>query len=318
MTPLVLALLLAPYHYSFEPGARLNYQSKIVFDGFIPILGGNEGIVVVEMGVAVEGLEPKKPDLLRAANEITSFKVTFNDAPLPFDVNSVQPYFPRTTVGLTPAGKIQESDAPDVSLPVRLPGLDVKRFPDITYLPVQFPEKELAVGDSWAFTKKFGGSDIAYKCKLESIDGDAAKISVKIKQEYTLLENAALEVVKDEKDAEQRVKTTMTGAGTVSFDTKRGIATRVEMVNDAVSVATSLADKTKTERKLKTTFTLQLNETKPQGPSSQDDGLLGSAWRAVSNTARAVAQTAREWWATARLAVQTALSRVPGLPWFGG
>ena len=43
---------------------------------------------------------------------------------------------------------MHESDAPNVKLPVRLPGLDVKRFPDITYVPIQFPDRELKTGDT--------------------------------------------------------------------------------------------------------------------------------------------------------------------------
>jgi hypothetical protein len=307
MTSLALGLLLAPLQYSFEPGTKLDYRSTIVFEGFIPILGGNEGTVVVEMGVTVEGLARTKPENARSANEITSFRVTFNDAPLPFDASSVQSYFPRTTINVAPSGKIVETDAPNVQLPVRLPGLHVRHFPDVTYVPIEFPKDGPKIGEPWGFTRKFGDSDVVYECWLVEQKGDVAKVAVKLSQEYEVLENAALEVVTEEKNAERRVKTVLTGAGTVVFDTKRGIVTRAEMVNVAESDATKLVDGTKSRRDLKTTFTLVLNEKPHQ--TAVGGGLLGAAKKG----ARAVVTTAKEWWAVARLAVKFALGQIPTL-----
>lgn len=301
MTALLLGLALAPIQYSFDPGTKLNYDSKITFEGFIPILGGNEGTVVVEMGVLVDGLKPTKEKTVRAANEITQFKVTFNGAVLPLDVTSVQTYFPRTTISLERTGKIVESDAPNILPPVRLPGLDVKRFPDITYVPLQFPEKELAVGDSWTFTRKFSDSEMSYTCKVGDRKGDAQIIEVSIRQEYEVLENSALEVVKEEKDAERRVKTVLTGNGIVLFDTKRGIIMKSEMVNNAASTAVSLADGKKTERKLKTNFSLSLQEPKVVAAKGNTTW-LGSAWAAVSNTATSLWESTVGWWTIAKLA----------------
>lgn len=301
MTLTVAALLLAPLQYSFEAGTRLSYDSTVRFEGFIPILGGNEGTVVVEMGVAVDGLKPNKEDTIRAANEITRFKVTFNEAVLPLDVASVQTYFPRTTISMQKNGKIVESDAPDVKLPVRLPGLDVKRFPDVTYVPLQFPESDLKVGDAWEFKRKFGESDVSYKCTVDSQKGDAVIIKVTIRQEYELLEDAAMEVVKEERDAERRVKTLMTGEGIVLFETKRGIVEKAEMVNTAVSHVTKIEDGTTSQRKLYTTFSLSLTQPRPPRPT-EGGNWFGNAWSAVSDTARSLWDATLGWWTVARIA----------------
>ncbi len=318
MTALALGLVLAPMQYSFEPGSKHLYDSKITFEGFIPILGGNEGTVVVSLGVTVEGMKAKKAGQVSAANEIVSFSVTFNDAPLPLDVTSVQAYFPLTTISLAPNGKIIETDAPNIQLPVRLPGLDVKRFPDITYVPIQFPEKDAAVGEKWTFKRTFGESDVNYACEFLELKGDVAKIAVSIVQEYEVFENSALEVVDDEADAERKVKTRLTGQGFVHFDTKKGIVTRADMVNDAVSDATKLSDGSKSQRKLKTTFSLALRENKPP-VTKEPEAWYQSAWRAVSEGSKAVVAKSREWYAMTRLAIQIALGHIPGirLP-FGG
>lgn len=316
MTALAIGLLLSPLQYTFEPGAKHVYESKITFEGFIPILGGNEGTVVVSLGVAVDGQKPKKSGQLSASNEIVAFSVTFNDAPLPLDVSSVQTYFPRTTISLTPYGKIVETDAPNIQLPVRLPGLDVKRFPDITYVPIQFPDKEPEVGESWTFKRSFGESDVNYDCKLIERTGDLSRITVAIKQEYEVLENSALEVVKNQADAERRVKTVLTGSGFVVFDSKRGVVAKAEMTNNAVSTATKLADGTVSTRNLKTTFVLALKE--PQTVVRQPETWYGAAWRWASDGAKSMADQTRAWVAMARLAIQIALGNIPGLRIPGG
>jgi hypothetical protein len=310
MVSVAALLLIAPLQYGFEPGTRLAYDSIVQFEGFIPLLGGNEGKVVVAMGVAVDGLKPTKEDTVKAANEITQFKVTFNDAVLPLDVASVQSYFPRTTISLKRTGEIVESDAPNVKLPVRLPGLDVKRFPDITYVPVQFPEGEIKVGQSWSFKKKFGDGDIDYKCTVTEQRGDVVLLDVSIKQEYELLEDAALEVVTEERNAERRVKTLMTGNGIVLFDIKRGIVSKAEMVNDAKSDVTRLVDGAKSKRELRTTFSLSLREPKPPTASKPQSGSwLANAWTSVSETAQRAWQSTLGWWTLAKLSFQAKFLR---------
>jgi hypothetical protein len=310
MTLVAAALLLAPIQYSFEPGVKLEYDSKVEFQGFIPILGGNEGTVLVEMGVGVEGLKPTKDGTRKAVNEIKEFKVTFNGAALPLDAASVQSYFPRTTISLEPTGKIVESDAPNVALPVRLPGLHVKRFPDVTYVPIEFPSEPVKDGESWAFARKFGESDINYVCKVKERKGDAALVEVSILQEYEVLEDAALEVVAEEKDAERRVKTVTTGSGIVLFDTKRGLVLKAEMVNDSVSDATKLSDGSKSQRKLRTTFSIGLKEPKPA--STTDTGWLAAAWTSVSGFAVRAWEATLGWWAMARLAFLSKVAKRGG------
>jgi hypothetical protein len=309
MTLIAATLLLAPLQYSFDAGSTLSYDSRIEFEGFIPILGGNEGKCVVEMSVSVAGLKPTKEGTVRAANEITKFKVAFNEAVLPLDVTSVQTYFPRTTISLERSGRIVESDAPNIKLPVRLPGLDVKRFPDITYVPIQFPDKELVNGDTWTFKREFGESEIGYTCTVGERKGSAVIINVAIRQEYELLEDAALEVVTDEKDAEARVKTVLTGSGIVLFDTERGAVVKAEMVNDAVSDVTKIVDGSKSKRDLRTTFSLSLQVPKAGPASVQSGSWLTNAWATVQGLARNAVQTTLSWWAMAKLAFHSKLAK---------
>src|SRR5688500_14619030 len=140
MFMLILLVLVAttPIAYGLGPGIKANYDVNVTFDGFIPLFGGQQAKVEVNMAVDVRGLAEDDQKRPRASSEITEFAVLFNGSKLPLTVQSVQEFFPKTTVSLSPQGKILKTDAPDVSLPVRLPGLDAKRFPDITYLPIEF------------------------------------------------------------------------------------------------------------------------------------------------------------------------------------
>jgi hypothetical protein len=141
---------------------------------------------------------------------------------------------------------------------------------------------------------------MTYKCRLGERKDDAQLIEVSIRQEYEVLENAALEVVSDVKDAERRVKTVLTGNGIVMFDTKRGVVMKAEMINDATSDVTSLADGKKSQRKLKTNFSLSM---KPPAKPSQNkpEGWFSAAWSRVASSAQSLWESTLGWWTVAKL-----------------
>lgn len=240
-----------PQTYKFEPGRQLDYQLKASFEGYLPVLGGQEGRVDVTMQVAVKGLEPIGQSL-RASSDITSFKIIFNGSPLPLTLESVKAYFPKTTVELSPLGKVLKSDAPDKQLPVRLPGLDVKRFPELTYLPLELPEIELAPEVAWDFKRSFAGADVTYRCKVLSVAGDDVKIDLQFEQQYDTFENSAKEVVASAADAAASVSTKLKGSGQVVFDRKAGVVRTVDLKAVAESRVKDLATKEESDRKLTT------------------------------------------------------------------
>lgn len=314
----LLALALASAQYGFEPGAKHDYQMTAVFDGFLPILGGNTGKAEISMGLTVTG-EGKSASEVKAASEITSFSMKFNEAPLPFGLEMVQDFFPRAVVTLTPQGKITGNTAPDKDLPVRLPGLDPKRMPDITFVPLEFPGKELPVGEAWKFEKPFAGAPIAYTCRVEKVEGDLAQIAVNVKQVLAFLESDAIEVVKKEEDAASSVRTEMLGTGRVWFDTAKGIAVGSRMQNTAVSRVTPLKQGKPTERKMVTTLIVtrsgfqipKVEEAPAKAPVSSTppkDSLISRAasaasggWNWLKEKARSGAGTIQAWRAMAAM-----------------
>lgn len=257
MVTCVLAGLLATVAYSFPADTKMSYDVNVQFDGFLPLMGGNEGKVDIKMGVGVNGLGADDQGLL-ATSEITEFEVSFNGAKLPLTTGNVVEYFPKTKITVAPTGKILKNDAPDKKLPVRLPGLDIKHFPDVTYVPIELPSDEMSEGKEWKFARDFGGAPIDYTCVAQSVSEDTVKIKVSLKQVYQVLESPTYEVVANAADATSEVTTTMTGEGTVDFNIKEGRVREATMVNTAVSDVKDLKTSETKQRKLATKYSIKL------------------------------------------------------------
>ncbi len=247
--------------YAINAGTVVEYDLRVQFTGMIPILGGNEGSADVRLGVRVEGQKAEASGL-KISSELTKAEIFFNAAKLPLDLENVRDFFPKTTVETTTLGKILKTDAPDIQLPVRLPGLDVKRFPDISYMMLEFPAEGIEAGKPWSFQKAFGGSDVKYTCILQSQADGVAKIGVEIDQKYTVLEDSAMQVVPDKTDAENEVTTSMKATGTVQFSIKEGFILSSKILGTAVSQVKPLNGGENSERKLNIEVTLARKELK--------------------------------------------------------
>ena len=301
VSPFVLALSLTPLVFSFQPETKLTYGVDVQFDGFLPLMGGNEGKVDIKMGVSVKGAEPDGSKLV-AVSEITAFEVSFNGAKLPLDTSNVVEYFPKTTIKLASNGKILETDAPDKKLPIRLPGLDVKHFPDVTYVPIEFSDADLAVDDHWTFSRDFGGAPVVYQCTAQKVTGEVWTIKVDLKQVYQVLESPTYEVVEKPEDAVSDVTTTMTGVGTVEFDAAKGRVVTAKMSNTAVSDVKNIKSGVTVKRSLKTEYSIKL-EASPRVARSTSAS-TGHWWNdtlAFGRNAVAFGKNAVAWLQTAAM-----------------
>ncbi len=251
MGPL-LAAAAALGAYQFGPGSAHDYRLSLVFDGFLPVFGGNTGEASVGLLMEVRGLEPGEKGQ-RASGELTEFTFEFNGFPLPLDLESIREYLPKTTISLTPQGRMTATDAPDKPLPVPLPGLDPKRFPDLTYLPIELPEAGLGEpGQKWTFERPFSGGPVTYTCELEAVKGSQARIKVSLRQETTYLENSALEQTTAREQATAEISNVLTGEGAVIFNVDLGCVDSVEVQSLAVGQVKPLDGSEASERRLST------------------------------------------------------------------
>jgi hypothetical protein len=257
MLSLFLLAATVPIRYDFSPTTQAVFDVEVRFEGYLPVLGGKDGKIGVDIRVAAEG-QPTDPEgRPRIASEIKDFKMSMNGALMPFTAKNIADFFPRTTVSVTPLGSVLKTDAPNKKLPVRLPGLDVKRFPEITYVPIEFPEGGVEVGKAYRFRRPFGDSPMDYEVTPTKIDDDTITLIVKLSQTYVAYEDLSGNPV-EQSEANVRVGTEVTGEGTATFDRKRGLVKEAKIVADALGHAVDLESKKQTDRRLKTMVRIAL------------------------------------------------------------
>ena len=307
MSAVVAFVLATQVAYKWKPAVTVDYDMVVKMDGFLPVLGGNQGVAEVKLGLRVTGADAPAP-ALKATSELTDAEIKFNDAKLPLGLDNVQEYFPKSTVTFSPLGEVLATDAPDKKLPVRLPGLDVKRLPDISFLALQFPAGGVATGDTWSFDKPFGDFPVHYECTAKSVDGGKVEVDVKVKQEMAYDENESLEVAKDPADATAHVKTNLAGGGTVVFDATRGVVSSVSMDSEAVTVAKDIKSGETKERKLKQS--LRLVE-KGKGLTQASPPRQKTWWETTQTWAQTLLLRGAAYWKALEIWARTALKAAP-------
>ncbi|MBS1708970.1 MAG: hypothetical protein JSS65_09650 [Armatimonadetes bacterium] len=300
------ALVLAQVVYKWSPTLNLDYNMVVKMDGFLPILGGNQGVAEVTLGLRVKGAVSGDANQ-KATSELTSAEIKFNDAKLPLGLDNVQEYFPKATVTFSPFGEVLANDAPDKKLPVKLPGLDVKRLPDISFLALQFPAKGLEVGSTWSFDKVFAGSKVTYTCMAKSVADDKVEVDVAVKQELAYDENESLEVAKEPADVTAHVTSVLTGGGKVDFDPRRGVVQNLAIDSEAVSTVVDAKSGAKSERRLKQS--LRLREKGVAAVAAVEPAKPKSFWETAQGWGQTLMLRGAAYWKALELWVRSALGR---------
>lgn len=251
--------------YRFDAKTDLVYQVDLALEGDIPILGGQTGLAEVRLIVAVKGQAPKTQGTLATTTQLKEFQIKFNKEPIPLTLDDALPFFPITTLSLSPNGKVLKTDAKKADVPVRIPGLDSQRLPETVFLQVLFPAQPLAQGLAWDFEKPFGESNAAYSVRAESVKDGLATLKLTFSQQYQTLEDEALNVVAKPVDAFAEVSTKVTGTGTVLFDVNRGVVTQGDLSGKAVSSLVELASKNKSQRTLQIRLKSKLVQAEKDG-----------------------------------------------------
>lgn len=267
--------------YAFVPNQTHVFDMKVSLDGNLPLFGGSQGRADVRIRLDVTGLEPDDQGRPRVSHELQGVRVFFNDMEMPFSVENLRPFFPKTTVTISPEGAVLASNAPNVALPVRLPGLDPRRFPEITYLPVEFPKAGVRIGEAFRFRRPIGGSDVQYTVTPTHISEEIVEMDVAISQTIEGFEDSSGAVLSGPTGATWKVATNLTGSGKVVFDRKLGIARTIAVDADARSRMESLVGPETRERNLKTA--LRVNWVDPNG--GQTEGSPATPRSAATRTA---------------------------------
>lgn len=250
---MIALLALVAFEYNFATSPTV-YAVDLGLDGFLPIIGGMEGKVDAKFKVSVTGGSKDADGNYKASNELTSFEIRLDDEKLPFTLDNVKQFFPKTTISYLPNGRVVKNDAPDLQLPVRLPGLDVKRLPETTYMPVEFPEGGYEIGKPFSYSKDFGDSKVFYTVTPERVEGNTLFVSLTMKQDFETLEDEAKSVTTKTEDAFWKVKTSTQGKGTATFDISAKALKEMKITADSTSVAKAVKGSEEENRKLKSTL----------------------------------------------------------------
>ncbi len=252
------------------PAEPIGYEVQIDFDGQLPVslFQGAEQRLRVKMAISVRALPPDEDGGLRASNSLEGFEISLFDTeggefvPLPLTVESAREFFPDTTIVHTSEGRILKTDAPDLNLPIRLPGLHTRHFPDATFMLLQFPEGGVEEGKAWTYTRRFGDSDVKIEATYRGSEDGGERFDVKVAQSYETLEDEYGNPVSEESEAAYRVKTVVTGAGVVWFSGPKGVISRSEVTAEAVSTVIPLEGGPEQNRRLRTTFKILKTEVR--------------------------------------------------------
>ncbi|MFQ3586697.1 MAG: hypothetical protein SNJ76_03395 [Fimbriimonadaceae bacterium] len=263
--------------YGFAPGQTHLFDMSVGLDGNLPVFGGSQGQADVRIRLAVAGLEPDDRGRPRVSHELQGVRVFFNDTEMPFSVENLRPFFPKTTVTISAEGAVLESNAPNVALPVRLPGLDPRRFPEITYLPVEFPKEGVRAGEAFRFRRPIGGSDVQYTVTPTRVTDETIELDVAIAQTIEGFEDSSGAVVAGPTGATWKVVTTLTGNGKIVFDRRLGLARSVSVDADSRSKMERLVGNETRERSLKTTLRVDWVDPTGSRPAGTGSGLRAGA-----------------------------------------
>ncbi len=215
------------------------YAMSIVFDGYLPVLGGMQQKAKVELSLKVTGKESGGE--LSAETSLSGLKLSLLDAttgkfePFELGLQSVKAYFPDSSIRYTKEGKIVSTTAPEFSLPIRLPGLHTQHVPDISFMSVEFPAGGVEAGTPWTFVRKFGDSEVKTTAVYAGKDDRGERFDLDVSQEYSTFEDEFRNAVADRSKAKTKVVTKVSGKGKVWFSGPKGTISRSEMLAAAES-----------------------------------------------------------------------------------
>ena len=241
--------------YNFPVGSETKFNVKVQFDGFVPLFGGKVGKVDVDLVVRAVGVESKKSDLQSVDSEITELKAVAFGSTLPLNQNNIGQFFPKAVAIIETNGQVKQNDAPQVVMPVKLPGLDSTRLPEISYVPLVLNSEAATAGKPFEFSRTFNGASMKYKVTPTVKNEITEAFDIEVSQETSGFEDAYGNPVA-EGAAKSKLKTVLTGKGTATFSLAKRMFDKVMVETLGDTDVTNIKTGKTSKRSLKTTLTI--------------------------------------------------------------
>lgn len=245
-------MILAALAYSFVVGQPVSFDVNVRFEGWIPLFGGREGKANVNMTVVANAIRDGEVESSISKIDAEAFGVV-----LPLNSNNVDQFFPKATAVFDASGVVTKNTAPAIKMPAKLPGLDSQRLPEISYLPLALPRKELAKGESYTFTRSYGGQDFKYTATLTDNSETAADFKIQISSQRDGFEDAYGNAAETEKGAKKKTRALLDGTGVAHFSKTLGSFDTVEVTTTEVTTAAPISGGKETSKTLKTTLKIK-------------------------------------------------------------
>lgn len=138
-------------------------------------------------------------------------------------------------------------------MPVKLPGLDSQRLPEISYVPVVLNLDAMSKGGSYEFERTFNHAPIRYKVTAATPGSVGIKLAIEVSQDTDGFEDAYGNPA-EESAAKSKLSTHLVGTGSAIWNIAKAKFDIVTVETNAETTVTVLKTGKKSTRNLKTTL----------------------------------------------------------------
>lgn len=241
--------------YDFPLGSENKFNVNVAFEGYIPLFGGKVGKANVDFVVSAKSVPEKSPLLTAVESEIVELKAVAFGATLPLNKNNIGQFFPKATATFDATGLVKFNSAEAVNMPVKLPGLDSQRLPEISYVPLIVNSDALTSGTSYEFDRTFNGAAIHYKVTPSKAEDGHQTLAIEVSQDSEGFEDAYGNPA-EASAAKFKLKTHLTGTGSAVYNPGKAMFDKVVVETNAETDVTNMKTSKETKRNLKTTLTI--------------------------------------------------------------
>ncbi len=241
--------------YSYPLGSETKFQVKVQFDGYIPLFGGKIGKADVDLTVSAKSVLEKDPRLTAVESQITELKAVAFGVALPLNKNNIGQFFPKATATIDLNGMVKSNSAPAIDMPVKLPGLDSQRLPEISYVPLVLNTEGLLTNKPYEFDREFNHAKMHYTVTPGAIVDAVQSLDIKVTQDSDGFEDSYGNP-SEESIAKSKLVTHLEGTGKAKFNIALGKFDKVVMETNGATTVTNIKSGKTSSRSLKTTLTI--------------------------------------------------------------
>jgi hypothetical protein len=241
--------------FNFPLGSETKFNVKVQFDGYIPLFGGKSGKADVDMVVKAISVPEKSRNLQAVDSEIIELKAVAFGSTLPLNKNNIGAFFPKAVATFDSTGLVKFNGAEHKEMPVKLPGLDSQRLPEISYVPLVLNQEAIGEMKPYEFTRTFNGSPLKYKVTPGTIEKNRETFQIEIDQESSSFEDSYGNPIVEE-GAKSKLKTVLTGKGTAIFNIEKQMFDKVVVETTGDTEVTVIKSGKTSKRSLRTTLTI--------------------------------------------------------------